>query len=81
MSDNKFTRSEIIRKLKTASPRTVKFKKADKTMRTMVCTLNEEMIPSIDGSLGGENKEVVTAYDTEKNGWRSFRVDAVRSIT
>lgn len=73
------TRSEIVRSLKKGEV-TVKFRKADKTLRVMRCTLQEGVVPTVDGRAGGEDREVVVAYDLDKRAWRSFRMDALKSV-
>jgi len=73
------TRSQMIRKLEKNEVQ-VKFRKSDKTTRTMRCTLRSDTVPYYDGKAGGENKEVINVYDLEKFQWRSFRVDAVKDF-
>lgn len=73
------TRGELLRMLKKGEV-TVKFRKADKTVRTMRCTLEDDAIPSVDGKVGGDDREVITAYDLDKRAWRSFRMDSLRSV-
>lgn len=73
------TRAVLVRALKKGEA-TVKFKKADKSIRVMRCTLEDEAVPTIDGKVGGEDKETVTVYDLDKQGWRSFRLDSLRSV-
>lgn len=62
----------------------VEFTKADGTTRKMRCTLNESNIPAEFAPKGSERKksdEVLPVFDLENNGWRSFRLDSVKSIT
>ncbi len=71
------TRGEMIALLKKGKC-TVHFKKStgEKTKRSF--TLKESlMAETIVGKAGGTNKEVITVWDLENNGWRSFRVDSV----
>jgi hypothetical protein len=62
----------------------VLFTKKDGSQRTMLCTLVESKIPSdkqpkseTQGSTVGS---AVRVFDLEKNEWRSFRWDSVKSI-
>jgi hypothetical protein len=57
----------------------IRFTKANGEIREMKCTLSEKLIGKpINGTPGGENKEVVQAYDLEKKNYRSFRMDSLR---
>ena len=63
----------------------VKFEKADGTMRDMMCTLNEKYLPEqkdLEEAIQEKepNKEVVAVWDLEKEAWRSFRLDRVKSM-
>ena len=62
----------------------VSFKKKDGTNRNMKCTLKESIVPKAtkedplsQKKIRALNEEVVTVWDVEKEGWRSFRVDSV----
>ena len=66
---------------------TVVFEKADGSHRTMICTLDAELLPKQEVSDDAEpkkdrkpNPEVQVAYDLEKNEWRSFRYDRIISV-
>lgn len=55
--------------------------------RKMLCTLQESFIPQATKTdalsqtkVRTLNKEVIAAWDIEKEGWRSFRVDSVISF-
>lgn len=58
------------------------FTKADGTERKMHCTLDMNQIP-VDhhptGSGKTQSESVLAVYDLEKNAWRSFRIDSVKS--
>lgn len=61
----------------------VEFTKKDGTHREMLCTLNEKYIPESETPIGlGKPKtnDIVSVYDLEKNGWRSFRVNSVKAM-
>lgn len=58
---------------------TIHFTKIDGEPRTMKCTLNESMIPQTEKKTDRSKKinpDVCSVYDTENNGWRSFRFDS-----
>jgi len=62
----------------------VKFKKVNGTIRDMLCTLREDMIPAAVSEpttlvkrQHDTSDEVVAVYDIESEGWRSFRIDSV----
>jgi hypothetical protein len=66
---------------------TVKFKKLSGDERVMKCTLQESVIPAAtkDDEMSQKkvravSLEVCSVWDTEANGWRSFRWDSVISI-
>lgn len=60
----------------------IKFVKVNGEERTMLATLNEDLIP-LDlrptGSKRESNPEVQPVFDVEADGWRSFRWDALMS--
>lgn len=66
----------------------VKFTKTNGEVRRMQCTRNPNHIPAAfapkpEPKIEAEKKpivenlEVINAFDVEKQGWRSFRVDSV----
>jgi hypothetical protein len=64
----------------------VVFTKANGEKRTMRCTLDlnqipAEMVPNTDGNITKVNESVIKAYDLDKQGWRSFRIDSVESFS
>jgi len=64
----------------------VVFTKANGEKRTMRCTLDlnqipAEMVPNTDGNVTKVNESVIKAYDLDKQGWRSFRIDSVESFS
>ena len=60
----------------------IKFVKVSGEERTMLATLNEDLIP-LDlrptGDGKEKNPEVQPVYDVEADGWRSFRWDSLMS--
>ena len=65
---------------------TVTFTKVNGDERTMRCTLMAEYVPNVPTNNGQvllqeSESKAVSVWDTEANGWRSFRVDSVKSIS
>jgi hypothetical protein len=71
----------------------IKFTKKDGTERAMLCTLNESRIPSdkkpkqLDAEFANAEKtatkssdEALRVFDIEKQAWRSFRWDSIKSV-
>ena len=62
---------------------TIVFTKADGSERTMKCTLKSELLPVVEIKEGAkvkvENPEVLSVWDIENSGWRSFRIDSIIS--
>ena len=60
------------------------FTKKDGTERTMMATLNEELIPEDKKPKGTgkkkDNGETVAVYDVEADGWRSFNIDSIKEV-
>lgn len=70
---------EELRKLLRTDIVNVVFTKKDGSRREMVCTTMESHIPPVSGtSVPKEN--VVTVWDCENAGWRSFNFDSVKSV-
>ena len=61
----------------------VKFTKADGSERLMKCTLAEGIVVLHEKKTDREktvNDNIMSVWDVEKNGWRSFRLDSVLEI-
>jgi WYL_2, Sm-like SH3 beta-barrel fold len=61
----------------------VKFTKVDGSERVMRCTLVEAIIKPHEKKTDREkkvNEEVLSVWDIENEGWRSFRLDSVIEI-
>ena len=62
---------------------TVVFTKNDGTERTLRCTLQESFLPVSDKkestTVKKENPDVLSVWDVEAQGWRSFRIDSILS--
>lgn len=64
---------------------TVVFEKADGTLREMRCTLQSDFLPpqllQENAVSRVENPSVLAVWDIDNGGWRSFRIDSIKSIT
>ena len=64
---------------------TIFFEKADGTLREMRCTLQSQYLPPQllqEGSTSrAENPDTLSVWDIENGGWRSFRMNSIKSIT
>ena len=75
---------EIITQLKMEIVN-IEFMKKDGTRRKMTCTLMPEMLPDqIDLEEHVQSKaynpDILAVFDTDKDGWRSFRWDSLLSV-
>lgn len=63
---------------------TVTFTKKDGTERVMKCTLRPDLLPVQEVSDGKEprkqNDSIMSVYDVDANGWRSFTIRSVKSV-
>lgn len=77
-----FNKSRIKRKLSKGKCQ-VTFRKMDGEVRKMLATLNGELIPEdLKPKVNKpEARDVVRAFDLEKNAWRSFHVSRVEAFT
>jgi hypothetical protein len=64
---------------------TVVFEKADGTLREMRCTLQSDFLPpqllQENTVTRAENPNILSVWDIDNGGWRSFRMDSIKSIT
>ncbi len=85
------TREEVVEMLQN-DVATVTFTKADGTERVMECTLLQEVlserVPATETlsaksekKTKAPNPDTIAVYDIPSDGWRSFRLDAVKSIS
>ena len=80
-----YTRDVLLNDLRESVIEVI-FKKVDGTERTMWCTLRSDLLPATyineqdqERNFHKENKDTIAAWDVQKGGWRSFRVDNVLS--
>ena len=74
-------RNNLVDKLKKETL-TVRFNKLNGDERIMTCTLQESVLPPATNDdkpsqekVRDVNIEVLSVWDTNANGWRSFRID------
>lgn len=84
MEATKTNRDWLIGKLKEGEV-VVNFTKADGSERRLVCTLKADQLPPSDPAKKTLNKavneDVVSAWDVENEGWRSFRLDSIIGVS
>ena len=63
---------------------TVTFEKLDGTIREMRCTLQADILPAQLLQEGAkpraENPNILSVWDIDSHGWRSFRMDSIKSV-
>lgn len=68
----------------TVQPATITFTKKDGTERVMNCTLRGDMLPAVeikeDKTPRKQNDNILSVYDLDVQGWRSFTVSAVKRV-
>lgn len=72
-----------LRKLLTTDIVTVTFTKKNGDKREMICTTVADLLPmpeAVTANIAKPSEHVVTVWDLEQAGWRSFRFDSVTSI-
>ena len=62
-------------------------KVSDGSLRTMRCTLAPKHLPksyvesldeqNVENKFHNDNPDVIAAWDVQKGGWRSFRIDSI----
>lgn len=77
-----FSRQDVLNML-TNNVVTVTFTKVNGEERVMRCTLLSEYMPNGTGPtlLQEGTGDNISVWDTQVNGWRSFRLSSIKSIT
>ena len=75
------TRNDILESLK-AGKVDLEFIKADGTLRKMVATLSDDFIVYKNAPTNSKKQSdfALPVWDTEANGWRSFRWDSLKLV-
>ena len=55
-------------------------KKTDGSIRTMKCTANAPEFDRPENKRATKPDTLITVYDTEAKGWRSFYVDNIKEV-
>ena len=60
----------------------VVFTKVNGDIRVMNCTLHDSVLPetTITETTKKENPDTISVWDTDNDGWRSFRVDSIKEF-
>ena len=79
-----YAREEVVAGLKSGFA-IVAFDKKNGQQRVMRCTLDPQYLPEMTEASKAKkakpvNDEVVSVWDMDKNGWRSFRLDSIQKI-
>jgi hypothetical protein len=78
--------NEWVRGMLKVGVLSVEFTKKDGTRRLMKCTLDPSILPKVELTEGTKeltitNIENVPVFDIEADGWRSFNIRSVNSVT
>lgn len=80
--EDKFVRSELQTQLQTEVLE-ITFTKVNGDKRVMNCTLMEGILPSNTTENKTDkkvNEDILSVWDVDANGWRSFRMNAVTQV-
>ena len=60
---------------------TVTFTKKNGEKRVMICTTKQDLLPGEPSKFAGPvSDSILTVWDIESDGWRSFRFDTISSV-
>ena len=82
-----YNRSTLLEIL-NAREATVRFRKLDGELRTMRCTLNPQLLPEtiqqqwgrLNPDRANQSDQLITVYDLEMDGWRSFHPESIIEV-
>ena len=75
---------ESIRSLLKNDVLEVVFIKTDGSVREMKCTLQEKFVEAYDkktDKVKPESDNVISVWDLDNNGWRSFKLDSIQTVS
>ena len=79
-----YNREDLLKDLRSEVVEVTFNKVSDGSERVMRCTLKPEMLPpsylneqQMEKDYHQRNPDVIAAWDVQKGGWRSFRIDTV----
>ena len=60
----------------------VVFMKVNGDLREMNCTLHESILPesTVTKTEKKVNQDAISVWDTDNDGWRSFRIDSIKKF-
>ena len=58
------------------------FMKVNGDLREMNCTLHESILPesTVTKTEKKVNQDAISVWDTDNDGWRSFRIDSIKKF-
>lgn len=74
---------EWLQGLLREGPVLVTFTKSSGEERVMKCTLREGVVPLYEKKTNrekAENKNILSVWDLDKEEWRSFRLDSIKTV-
>lgn len=74
------TRDEFYKKLEEGDLEVTFEKKTDGSIRTMKCTANAPESDNPEQRKASRPETLITVYDSEAKGWRSFYSDSIKEI-
>ena len=77
-----WTKNELSEMLRS-SKLEVSFVKKDGTGRVMNCSLQEKYLPPMmedSETTTKDNPDVLAVWDIDNSGWRSFRINSIKSV-
>jgi hypothetical protein len=77
-------RNDIIQVMKNNVCKISFVKVGTDELREMICTLRPDLLPEgveVTESKKKENLDVIAVYDLENNGWRSFRIENLMTLS
>jgi hypothetical protein len=79
-------KENIINKLHNGICKVI-FTKNNGESRVLQCTLNDKLLPTVESNEEGpkrtrkQNPDVMSVWDVENSGWRSFRWDSITDFS
>lgn len=82
-----YQRDQLLNDLRSEVVEVTFNKVSDGSTRVMRCTLRKDLLPqdyieeeAKEKSFHAENPNVIAAWDVQKGGWRSFRMDTIQYV-
>lgn len=72
---------EQLRTILSTDVAAVTFTKKNGDKRIMICTTKQDLLPGEPSKFAGPvSDSVLTVWDLESDGWRSFRFDSISNV-